>query len=292
MSRSVTVGVDGSPESVAAARWAAQEARLRGVPLRLVFVDEWNGTATVPGVDPEVGRRWAEELLGEVAEAVRRGHPALEVETRRLSGRPATALVGEAAEAAGLLVLGSRGLGSVRGFLLGSVGMAAISTTERAVVLVRAPEAPPTDQNVPEPASRSVVVGVDLDQFFAPLLDFAFQEAAYRGDRLLALHAWSTPPVVRDASALVAAEREIAPDVARRLTQGLTPWRERFPSVELVERPCVGGPARLLLQAAAGADLVVVGRRVRKGVLAMHIGSVTHAVVHHCAVPVAVVAHE
>ncbi|MFG3498266.1 universal stress protein [Streptomyces sp. NPDC047928] len=291
MSRPVAVGVDGSPESIAAALWAAREAELRGVPLRIVHADEWSGAVTVPEVGADARGRWAVELLAEVTDTVRREHPSVEIDTRHLSGRPAAALAGEAAEA-GLLVLGSRGLSGVRGFLLGSVGMATISATERPVVLVRAPERETgPDQDAVAGSARDVVVGVDIDQFFDPLLDFGFQEAARRGVRLLALYGWSIPPVVRDASALVAAEREMGPDIARRLAEAVGPWRQRFPSVDIVERSSVGGPAPLLLRAAADADLVVVGRRVHRGVGA-HIGSVTHAVIHHSAVPVAVIAHE
>ncbi|MFD8653846.1 universal stress protein, partial [Streptomyces mirabilis] len=40
MPRTVTVGLDGSPESRAAADWAAREAKLRGLPLKLVNVWE------------------------------------------------------------------------------------------------------------------------------------------------------------------------------------------------------------------------------------------------------------
>ena len=40
MLRTVTVGYDGSSESRAAAEWAAREALLRGLPLRLVNVRE------------------------------------------------------------------------------------------------------------------------------------------------------------------------------------------------------------------------------------------------------------
>ncbi|MEU4264001.1 universal stress protein [Streptomyces argenteolus] len=289
MSSPVTVGVDGSPESMAAAEWAAGASELRGVPLRLVHADEWAG-ATVPGIGPDARRRRAEELLAAAAETVRREHPSLEIDTRQLSGRPAAALTADAAEA-GLLVLGSRGLSGVRGFLLGSVSMATISATERPVVLVRTPGpvAAPDPSALTGP-SRDVVVGVDIDQSFGPLLDFGFQEAARRGDRVVALYGWSIPPVVRDASALVAAEREMGPDIGRRFAQDLRPWRRKFPSVDLVERACVGGPAQLLLHAAVGADLVVVGRRVRRGSLGTHIGSVTHAVIHHCAAPVAVIA--
>ncbi|NXY95464.1 universal stress protein [Streptomyces sp. BR123] len=293
MSRPVTVGVDGSPEAVAAAGWAAREAVLRGVDLRIVYADQWPGPVAVQSGSPEARRRWAEELLAEAAGAVRREHPSLQLETRHRSGQPAEVLADEAA-GAGLLVLGSRGLGGVRGFLLGSVGMATISVTERPVVLVRAPGgSAAADGAAAAPAGpmRGVVVGVDLDRFSPPLLDFAFQEAVLRGDRVLVLYGWSIRPVVRDASALVAAEREMGPDIARRLTEALGPWRREFPSVEIVERSPIGGPARLLLHAADNANLVVVGRRTRQGSLGAHIGSLTHAVIHHCPVPVAVIAH-
>ncbi|MFD5929037.1 universal stress protein, partial [Streptomyces griseoaurantiacus] len=36
---------------------------------------------------------------------------------------------------------------------------------------------------------------------------------------------------------------------------------------------------------------VVVGRRVRRTLFGVHIGAVTHAVMHHATAPVAVVAH-
>ncbi|MFE0450223.1 universal stress protein [Streptomyces sp. NPDC058914] len=289
MSRPVTVGVDGSPESIAAAEWAAQESLLRHLPLRIVHAEVWPGTEPVLGIDPDTQRRWAEELLAETAEAVVRKQPSLQVETRHLSGRPAAVLAREAAESS-LLVLGSRGLSGVMGFLLGSVGMATISATKAPVVLVRDPgRATVPNHAAPASASRDVLVGVDINQLFAPLLDFGFQEAARRGDRVLALHGWSIPPVVRDASALVAAEREMGPDAASRLAEALKPWRQRFPSVEVVERSLIGGPAQLLLHAAADADLVVVGRRLHRGSL---IGPVAHAVIHHCAAPVAVIAHD
>jgi nucleotide-binding universal stress UspA family protein len=38
--RNVTVGLDGSSESRATGEWAAREAKLRGLPLRLVHVWE------------------------------------------------------------------------------------------------------------------------------------------------------------------------------------------------------------------------------------------------------------
>ena len=139
MTRNVTVGLDGSPESRAAAAWAAQEALLREVPLHLVHAEEWPTTAAIPMVGPEVQQQWADKVLADAADELRQRHPGLEITARRLSGRPAAALPIEAGDAE-MLVLGSRGLGSIMGFLIGSVGMATVSATEQPVVLVRAPK--------------------------------------------------------------------------------------------------------------------------------------------------------
>ncbi|MFC5801693.1 universal stress protein [Streptomyces formicae] len=169
--------------------------------------------------------------------------------------------------------------------------METITATEAPVVLVRVPKPPGADQDAPVGASRDVVVGVDIHQPCDQLLCFAFDEAARRGGRLRALYGWSLPPVVRDALALEAAELDMAPDIARSLGDMLAPWQRKYPSVAVAELTPVGAPSQLLVQSAADAALVVVGRRSRRSRVGAHIGSVTHAVIHHCAAPVAVVAH-
>ncbi|WP_078988004.1 universal stress protein [Streptomyces sp. XY332] len=132
----VTVGLDGSPESTAAARWAAHEAELRGASLDLVHAEEWLENPPLPVATTEDRRRWAEAVLRDSAEDVRRVHPSLKVDTRRVSGLPSLALT-HAAEDSDMLVLGSRALGSVAGFLVGSTGFATVTEAARPVVLVR-----------------------------------------------------------------------------------------------------------------------------------------------------------
>ncbi|WP_405810921.1 universal stress protein [Streptomyces sp. NBC_00210] len=84
-------------------------------------------------------------------------------------------------------------------------------------------------------------------------------------------------------------------DVERRGAQTLgdllLPWREKFPSVDVVEKAVVGPAAQQVLYAAAPADLVVVGRRIRRGPVGAHVVHVAHAVIQHADAPVAVVAH-
>ncbi|MFI1466620.1 universal stress protein [Streptomyces wuyuanensis] len=300
----VTVGVDGSAESAAAVEWAAGEAVLRKAALRLVLVAD----------SPEPPRGGTDQgdsvdgVLTGTAHALRAGHPGLEVRADRLLGRPPAVLAREAAEAE-LVVLGSRGLGSIRGFLLGSVAMATIVETDRPVVLVRPERGPRPEreaQREPLVADRPrsgrrretadeigpVVVGVDVREACEPVLDFAFGEADLRGCRLAAVHSWSLPPFERDAPALEMALREMRPDVVAELGKVLAPWRQRNPSVDVDELTPVGGASEQLVHAAEGAALVVVGRRVRTSRVGAHIGPVTHAVIHHCDSPVAVVAHD
>ncbi|MFD4605929.1 universal stress protein [Streptomyces sp. NPDC058464] len=68
-------------------------------------------------------------------------------------------------------------------------------------------------------------------------------------------------------------------------------WRQKFPTVDVIESSRCGSAAQVLVNAARDASLVVVGRRIRTGSLGVHVGHVTHAALHHIGAPVAVVAH-
>ncbi|MGW4569517.1 universal stress protein, partial [Streptomyces sp. NPDC004561] len=91
-------------------------------------------------------------------------------------------------------------------------------------------------------------------------------------------------------------EPEVTASLGRRaaaaLTEVLRPWRQKFPDVEVIEASRCGNAAPVLVNAAGDACLVVVGRRIRTSPFGLHIGHVTHAVLHHVDAPVAVVAHD
>ncbi|WP_106433231.1 MULTISPECIES: universal stress protein [unclassified Streptomyces] len=291
MASLVAVGLDGSRESVTAALWAAREADLRSVSLDLVHVEEWLDQPPLPVASAEVQRRWTEGLLREASEEVRRLYPDLEVTSRRLHGIPAIALI-HAAASSDMLVLGSRGLGSVAGFILGSVAGDTVVVAERPVVLVRSPHGTvtPADGFSTEGA---IVVGVDLGRPCGGLLAFAFDEASRRRCPLRVVHAWTAPPVLSYAPSLdPGVQDEMSHGLATDLGTMTRPWSEKFPEVKFDVQVRVGQPAIQLVEAAHGAALLLVGRRIRRSVFGAHMGSIAHAVVHRAAAPVAVVAHE
>ncbi|RKN02975.1 universal stress protein [Streptomyces radicis] len=294
MSRTIVVGLDGSPESLAAAAWAADEALRRGAALRLVHVDEpelrppsW----PVPGGDR---RAVLDGVLTERAADLTARHPGLRVTLERLTGVPGEELA-ELSGGTDLIVLGSRGLGRISGFVTGSVAGATVARAGCPVALVRAAGAEGTG---------TVLLGLALPEPADALITFAFEEAERRGAELLAVHAWNVPSVAElapgggylpgsqgpgvDAGVLAA----VGADSERRASAVLAPWRAKYPEVAVRERVTRGRAARLLLEEAPDAALVVTGRRMRTTRLGAHIGPVTHALIHHCPAPLVVVPHE
>ncbi|WP_406186398.1 universal stress protein [Streptomyces sp. NBC_01006] len=288
----VAVGLDGSAESAAAAHWAAREALLREVPLHLVHAEEWASPLDLtPVTSADMRSRWAEALLRDAADELRDRHPELSVSTRSLDDRPAKTLAAVAATA-DMLVLGSRGLGTLAGFVLGSVGMAVIHSTERPIVLVRVGEdaiAHPQDRH----RDRELVVGVDTRQPCEALLAFAFEEASRRSCTLRVQHSWTLPPLMGYGAAYdprIHAQLDISAKAG--LDEMLEPWREKYPGVHVAARATAGHAAWQLVESGSEAGLIIVGRRIRRSSVGAHIGPITHAVLHHARAPVAVIAHQ
>jgi nucleotide-binding universal stress UspA family protein len=143
--KTVVVGVDGSPGSVAALRTAVGEAQLRGCSLKVVSA--WHvpvgayqsGWVTMPistGDYEQIGNAMLEKSLAAI-EAEKDGVPVTPLVRE---GQPAEVLV-EEAEGAELLVVGSRGLGGFRGLLLGSVSQQCAHHAHCPVLIVPAERA-------------------------------------------------------------------------------------------------------------------------------------------------------
>ncbi|MFE2989144.1 universal stress protein [Streptomyces sp. NPDC059262] len=287
MDRWITAGVDGSPESSAAAAWAAREAVRRGYGLRLLHA--WSPLPDVAASAPDAAAQadWARSVADEAGAAVASGHPQLPVSVESPSDAAVPALLGAAADAE-LLVLGSRGHGALVGFLVGSVGQQVIAESARPVVLVRA-----DDRAEPEAAGREIVVGQEgAPEDSRAVLEFAFATASARGATLKVVRAWTLPPLYAYSPASLKLLDEaggMEPYERKALGEALEPLRARYPDVPVVEHVEIGSAGQVLLASGAGAQLVVVGRRARRSAVGSRIGSVAHAVMHHAPCPVAVV---
>ncbi|MDF3289582.1 universal stress protein [Streptomyces silvisoli] len=287
MARPITAGINGSAESLAAAHWAAGEAHLRDRPLRLVYAWEW-----LPSQE-EAGARqtWPDRVLSEAAAEIESRHPGVPVTVEGIENLPVKALVAAALDS-DLLVLGSRGLGGVHGFLTGSVALGVVARSERPVVLVRAGAVPPG--GAARDARHEVVAGLDLDHHCEPVVAFAFDAAAARMATLRIIRAWHAPALYDYAAGGVDAESADTTEQQERqeLSATLRPWREKYPRLTVREEAVAGTPAEHLVAAGRDADLLVVGRRFRRSPMGTRLGAVAHAVLHHAPCPVAVVPHE
>ncbi|MEU8514674.1 universal stress protein [Kitasatospora sp. NPDC048722] len=267
MPPSVLAAVDGSPESLAAARWAADEAVRRGAGLRLLYA--WprplHAAPGLPGVAEARGR--ALGMLADTADWVRANHPGLDVGTT-LGAEPAPAGITAAAASAELVVLGSHEPRSP----FGSVSLAVAAHAPCPVVLVRAA---PGSAGPPE----EVVVGLDVSDPAEPLLAFARKAARAFGVPLRAVHAWTPPAKWWSLSTGERARRTEAEEDA------LTDLLARGTEADVVPDVRRADAADALADASRSAGLLVLGRTGHR------LGAVTRAVVHRTWCPIAVVPH-
>ncbi|OLZ73375.1 stress-inducible protein [Streptomyces sp. IMTB 2501] len=305
MPRTITAGLDGSPESLCAAEWAAREALLRDAPLRLVhalgrqlYTYAPPGGIPQPSPIPDEWSRWADRMLREAEATIARRHPGLRITTDRVTEEPVSALLGAAGEA-DLLVLGSQGLGGAAGFLVGSVAQAVVAGSRRPVVLVRG-GLRPEDEHQPGAFGsgvtpfRDVVLGLNSAAPNDSVIGFTFETASQRAAGLRVVHGRSPELPYYDNGGDLNAELhdELTGEMHRALSEALEPWREKFPGVDVTEQAVIGKAGSHLVEASRDASLVVIGRRLRRTPIGTGIGPVAHAVLHHATAPVAVVPHD
>jgi nucleotide-binding universal stress UspA family protein len=292
MRHPVLAGIDGSERSLVAADWAAREAALRGVPLRLVHASPpFPGIVVpVPAVDTwhQVGERTLQRAVGHLRDR----HPDVEVRGEQVSGAPAAALLA-AARGAGLLVVGMRGSGGFDGLAIGSVALRVAADAACSVVSV--PEQPVGAHGEGTGAAggaAQVVVGFDAHHPVDEAADFAFSAAEARGARLRVVQAWTLPADSVSPRMLAVTEEDRATwedQEVLQLADALRAWQEKYPEVAVRTDVVLLHPAEALLNASRAADLLVVGRRTDPQATGGPLGPVTHAVLHHARCPVAVV---
>jgi nucleotide-binding universal stress UspA family protein len=284
--RTVIVGVDGSDESLRAVRWAAAEARRGGQPLRVVNAMGWV-------VDAELQRAAhgdfhaalvarARAHLAAAEKAAREAEPDVQVEQQLTAGYLVDVLVAES-RLARMLVIGSRGLGRFDELMVGSTALGLAVHAACPVVVVRGRLIDPAELD-----TLPVLVGVDGSPTSASAVAFGFSAAAERKVPLVAVHTWSDlliDPHVAPLLDWTAVER----NERARLDQQVATWSARYPDVEVRTEVSRERPGRRLLHLCEQAQLAVVGSRGRGEVSSLFLGSVSSALIHKAACPVAVV---
>lgn len=134
----VVVGVDGSPTSETALAFAFDVAARRQVPL--VAVHTWFDLEVEPKlvamIDLDAVLEQERELLAERLAGWSEKYPDVEVRRHVARDQPAWSLVEQSASA-GLVVVGTRGRGTIAGTLLGSVSQAVLHHAKCPVAIVR-----------------------------------------------------------------------------------------------------------------------------------------------------------
>ena len=141
----IVVGVDGSEGGAAALAFAAEEAALREVRLRVVAAWEMPaavfGAGVAPPLDPtllDAFRVRAEQLAEDAAAEAKELQTSVDVEALAEAGQPADVLLAQSRDA-DLVVVGRRGLGGFKSLLLGSVSQQVVHYAACPVVVVNEP---------------------------------------------------------------------------------------------------------------------------------------------------------
>ncbi|SJN23639.1 Universal stress protein family [Micrococcus lylae] len=283
----VVVGVDGSDQSISAARWAQREAGARGVPLTLVTA------YTIPafwGYAGEVGGQLADDTA--LREGVLTMLKSVESKLEADGVRPILRVeIGDAAGVlvdlsrdADMLVSGARGRGGFLGRLLGSVSSALPGHAHCPAAIIPAGE----------DASRAggdaaVVVGVDGSEQGRAAALVAAEEARIRQ---APLHMVSVVPPVAASTAWLSVsvdEQAMIDDLQQRLEAGAAWMRHEHPDLTVTTELLDGAPVEVLAAQTTTARLTVLGTRGLGGFAGALLGSTSQGVSVHAKGPVLIV---
>jgi len=279
----VVVGVDGSAADELALRWAVAEAGARNAELRVVCAYQWLVSSDPVATDElyadkQHSQRSAEEVITNALARTAGIDPAVVARGAAIDGNAVEVLLEEAARAS-LLVLGSRQLGTLGSYLLGSVSAAVAARAVRPVVVIRGPSGQPAED-------PSVVVGVDGSYASQPLLEFGFDYASRHRTSLHAIFCW--PPDL-PATMMWRSEPHAPGRAEAWLSEALGGWQEKFPEVVVHSAVIRDHPTAGLISESLNQDLLIVGSHGQHAWTGTLLGSVSQGVLHHAYCPVAVV---
>ncbi|SDU78943.1 universal stress protein [Arcanobacterium phocae] len=284
----VVVGIDGSPASRSALRWAHAQARARSARLHLVCAYELpsyapelmpTSGARIPAGDSGFLYSAAEKMIKEIAASVE--NQGVEVTWSLEFGDPTEILVGMSKKVA-LIVVGGREetSNSLADRLLRTVSSAVPSNAYCPTVVV------PADHTEDDLPIKHIVVGVDGSDHAKT----ALQRAVWEADRWHA-HLSIVATVNTAAATWIPADtfrsgflEEVAESVRTQLAE-VDEGREIDVEVHTVE----GNPAQILTEFSHKVDLLVLGTRGRGGFAGLLLGSTSQSVLSTASCPTMVV---
>lgn len=287
----IVVGIDGSDQGASAVDWAAREAVLRNLPLRVLHA--WSmpippvamGPAVMGG-DDTVLRDAAQKVLDRAVDQARKGHPDAEITGDLQPGPPATVLL-DAAESAALLVVGSDGVNTLSELFLGSISMQCVTHAPCPVAVV--PHEEPHRDSEGQPSR--IIAGIDGSALSTDVARVAFEEASFRHVGLTLVHVWDGPAI--DPAGMSLPHEMVGADAEQAerldLAESIAGLSEEFPDVSVEERFAHGKAAKVLSELSEAAELMVVGSRGHGGLARLVQGSTSHSLLQHTHCPVLVV---
>ncbi len=291
----ILLATDGSPEAERALGTAATLAEKLGAGLHLVSVEPMPDPLSWPEariMSPELRgdiRERAEDAARKTLEgqAEKLGEMDVEVSgVHAVAGRPDTEIVRVAEEVgAGLVVIGSRGLGPVRRAVMGSVSLSVVHHSHCSVLVVRGGGDFP----------GRVLLAVDGSEQAKAAAEAAAEISASTGS---GLHVAFVMPTTEHLYGHHLYSREVKQS-AREQAEGdvktfldeQVGWIEARGGKVEDTHMAVGRPDAEIVKLAEelGAGLTVVGSRGLGGVRRALVGSVSDSVVRHAHGPVLVV---
>jgi nucleotide-binding universal stress UspA family protein len=140
-------------------------------------------------------------------------------------------------------------------------------------------------------SKSKIVVGVDGSPASEQALHYALRQAELIGASVEAVSAWTWPPYFGAAGGWVLPDDALSPDAVALQTvkDTIAKVAGTESAVEISALVVEGTPARVLLDAAADADLLVVGSRGHGEFAGALLGSVSLAVASHAKCPVVII---
>jgi nucleotide-binding universal stress UspA family protein len=279
----ILVGVTGVGENVAALRYAVAEATATGRPITLVHAAHDVFPAPPPSMLmdtiswEQIGESIIADVRGDLAPLLT--DPEVQVRSDAHLGPPG-AVLSDLSETAGLVVLQHRQLSALWRVFTGSTVVSVASNSHCPVVSV------PSEWEAPAPHGR-LVVGVHEDGTPHEVLATAFDHAANRGWAVHLVHSWRIDPSYDKF--MTPPSDEWDAQMRSRMEEAARPFAQTHPDVPVKVEVRHQWAADALLDLAAEADLLVVGRHGPRRYLPHRLGSIARTLIKSAPCPVMVV---